>query len=208
MNLVRFSSAYHATARETGGASSQDQDFGVPTLGALLRELGGGTFNHGLYRVLRSDQVAATGQALEGVFPEYRGRIVPFAFDWLGRHFASDLARLENGEPLVLMLEVGAGEAMMVPASIGDFHNVELVQHADDALATPFWEQWRRLRPGDLAFSECAGYKVPLFLGGADVVANLDVIDVAVYVDICGQLRSKTRFLLPGQSIRSVAFGA
>ena len=39
----------------------------------------------------------------------------------------------------------------------------------------------------------CVGYKVPLFLGGADVLANLEVIDLSVYVEICGQLRNEAR---------------
>lgn len=205
MSLARFKSAYTATA---GAAepSPHGPDFGVPGLGAIFSELGGRTYNHGLYRVLRSEQVAAATQAMEGVFPEYRDRVVPFGFDWLGRHFASDLKRVENGQPLVLMLEVGAGEAMEIPASVMGFHNTELVNYADDALAVPFWRQWRSLNPADLVFTDCVGYKVPLFLGGADVVDNLEVIDASVYVEICGLLRRKARSLATGQSIRNVAF--
>ncbi|RFC50095.1 MAG: protein of unknown function (DUF1851) [Verrucomicrobia bacterium] len=205
MSLAHFKSAYTATAG-VAEALPHGSDFGVPGLGAVFSELGGRTYNHGLYRVLHSKQVAAAIQAMESVFPEYRDRIVPFGFDWLGRHFASDLKRVENGQPLVLMLEVGAGEAMEIPASVTDFHNTELVDYADDALAAPFWRQWRSLHPADLAFADCVGYKVPLFLGGADAVDNLEVIDLEVYVEICGQLRRKARNLAPGQSIRNVAF--
>jgi len=206
MNLDRFKAAFTITADNAEQASPPAVDFGVKNLGEILNALGGKTFNHGLYRVLRIDQVPAAKQAMEGVFTEYRGRIVPFAFDWLGRHFASDRARVENGAPQVLMLEVGAGEAMEIPASVLDFHNVELVDYADDALAAPFWRQWRSDNPTDLAFTDCVGYKVPLFLGGPDVLANLEVIDLSVYVEICGQLRNKTRTLVPGQSIRSIKF--
>jgi hypothetical protein len=103
------------------------------------------------------------------------------------------------------MLEVGVGGAMEIPASVVDFHNIELVEYADDALAVPLWKQWREINPTELAFTECVGYKVPLFLGGADALANLEVLDLSVYVEICGQLRNKTRTLPPGQSIRRVA---
>jgi hypothetical protein len=205
MSLDRFKSAFTGTARTEQPASTQLGELAVPDLPLIISELGGQTFNHGLYRVLREDQLVAARESMEGVFPEYRGRIVPFAFDWLGRHFASDLARVENGRPLVLMLEVGAGEAMEIPASALDFHNVELVEYADDALSAPFWNKWRALNPDDLGFTDCVGYKVPLFLGGADVVANLEIIDLSVYVEICGQLRSKAGTLPPGQSIRNVA---
>jgi hypothetical protein len=182
MSLERFKSAFAGTARCSRPFAGQLGDITVPDLALIIGELGGQTFNHGLYRVFRADQLASAREAMEGVFPEYRGRIVPFGFDWLGRHFASDLARVENGKPMVLMLEVGAGEAMEIPASALDFHNVELVEYADDALSAPFWSQWRAGNPSDLKFTDCVGYKVPLFLGGADVVANLEVIDLSVYV--------------------------
>jgi hypothetical protein len=199
MSLERFKSAFRETSRE--GNSAQCVDFGVPGLGALSTELGGATFDHGLYRVLRAEQVPIARSTLEAVFPEYRGRIVPFGFDWLGRHFASDLLRVQNGQPLVLMLEVGAGEAMEIPATLFDFHNVELVDYRDDALAAKFWNQWRNLNPAALAFKMCVGYKVPLFLGGADVIDNLEVQDTDVYIEICGQLRNKVRTLQPSQSV-------
>ena len=207
MNLDRFKASFTVTADDSDQASAPSDDFGVEKLGRILDVFGGKTFNHGLYRVLRTEQIPAAKQAMEAVFPEYRGRIVPFAFDWLGRHFASDRARVENGQPQVLMLEVGAGEAMEIPASVLDFHNVELVDYGDDALAAPFWGQWRSHSPTDLRFTDCVGYKVPLFLKGADVLANLEVIDLSVYVEICGQLRNKVRTLPPGQSIRRVVFG-
>ena len=206
MSLERFRSAFKITANAE--EASPSSNFGVEELGQIFNALGGKTFNNGLYRVFRTDQIAAATQAMERVFPEYRGRIVPFAFDWLGRHFASDQARLENRKPQVLMLEVGAGEAMEIPASVLDFHNVELVDYADDALAAPFWRQWRSQTANDLAFADCVGYKVPLFLGGADALANLEVVDLSVYVEICGQLRNKTRTLARGQSIRNVRFGS
>lgn len=206
MSLGRFESAFAVTARSRGHDAMMTDDIAGPDLGLIIRELGGQTFNHGLYRVLRHDQLAAAKTALESVFPEYCDRIVPFAYDWLGRHFASDLARVENGKPLVLMLEVGVGEAMEIPASALDFHNHELVDYADDALSVPFWNQWRAGNPNDLQFADCVGYKVPLFLGGADVLANLELIDLSVYVETCGQLRHKVRTLSPGQSIRDVKF--
>jgi hypothetical protein len=206
LSLGRFRTTFTITADSGNQAFSPSADFGIQNLGWILNALGGKTFNHGLYRVLRSDQIQASTQAMEAAFPEYRGRIVTFAFDWLGRHFASDRGRVEKGHPQVLMLEVGAGEAMEIPASVVDFHNVELVDYTDDALAVPFWRGWRKENPTDLAFTDCVGYKVPLFLGGADVLHNLELIDLSVYVEVCGQLRNKVRTLRPGQSIRSVLF--
>ena len=106
------------------------------------------------------------------------------------------------------VLEVGAGEAMQIPASVADFHNFELVEYANDALSVPFWKRWHEIHPSDLSHSECVGYKVPLFLGGADDLPNLELIDLSVYVEILGQLRHKTRSLAPGQTIARVSIGA
>jgi hypothetical protein len=206
MLLDRFKAAFTTTAEHTPQSPQTSIEFDIDNLGTVLDELGGNTFNQGLYRVLRAEQVPDAQRAMEAVFPEYRGRIVPFGFDWLGRHFACDRARLANGQPQVLLLEVGAGAAMQVPANVLDFHNVELVECPDDALAVPFWMEWRSQGQPDLAFTQCVGYKVPLFFGGADVLNNLEVVDTDVYVHICGQLRNEAIKLAPGQTVRSVRF--
>jgi hypothetical protein len=202
MNLARFKLTYKATA-----CSEKPKHFGsipVPDLELVFSELGGMTFNHGLYRVLRTDQLDSAKKAIEEVFPEYTGRVVPFAFDWLGRYFTADLARIADEKPLVLMLETGAGEAMEIPTSVLDFHDIELVDFSNDALAVHFWTQWRTKHWDELAYTDCVGYKVPLFLGGEDTVENLEVIDLSVYTEICGQLRRKLRTLPIGKTIRNV----
>jgi len=207
MKLDQFNQAFAITANPGAEShpvfpASTEQD-----VRDLISLYGGRTFEHGLYRILRADQLAEAREAMELVFPEFRGRIEPFGFDWLGRHFALDRGRVANGSAQVLMLEVGAGEAMQIPASVADFHNVELVEYADDALSVPFWQRWHEGHPLDLAHSECVGYKVPLFLGGPDELPNLELIDLSVYVEICGQLRHKTRSLAPGQTIAGVSIG-
>lgn len=35
-----------------------------------------------------------------------------------------------------------------------------------------------------LKYNECAGYKIPLFLNGDDIVDNLEVSDMEVYWEI------------------------
>jgi hypothetical protein len=202
MYLERFRNKFSATA-QSQKSRFPASDFGVPGLSHVLEQLGGTTLNHGWYRVLRSDQVMATTKALEDVFPEYRGRVVAFGFDWLGRHFAHALGK---DEPTVLGLEVGAGEAMVIPGTVLEFHNEILINDSDAALAEQFWNEWRIKNPADVEFSKCVGYKVPLFLGGTDVVGNLEVYDLELYVNLCGQLRNKVRKLRPGQSIGSIAF--
>jgi hypothetical protein len=205
MILAPFINKFEVTADVGNSSSSVPSDYHDPNFSHIMVALGGKTFCHGLYRILRCDQVREAKLAMEGVFPELAARIVPFGYDWLGRHFAVDLGRIKDGLPQVLMLEVGAGEAMQIPSSMEDFHNTELVNHADDALSVPFWNRWRKENTKPVAYSECVGYKVPLFLGGADNLSNLEIIDMSVYVHICGQLRTKTLSLLPGQTIRRIS---
>jgi len=205
MILDPFIKRFEITADSGGSGGTLPSDFGGPKLMEIIAAFGGKTFCHGLYRMLRGDEVLAAVTVMEGVFPEFSKRIVPFGYDWLGRYFAVDFRRISDGLPQVLMLEVGAGEAMQIPTSIEDFHNIELVNHADDALSVPFWNRWRQTNPKPLAYSECVGYKVPLFLGGADDISNLEIIDLSVYVHICGQLRNKTRSLPAGQTIGRIS---
>jgi len=205
MTLAPFIDRFEITADDGNSVNTTLSKCGDPKLIEIITALGGKTFCHGLYRVLRGDQVLESKEAMEGVFPEFVKRIVPFGYDWLGRHFAVDLGRVEGGVPQVLMLEVGAGEAMQIPSSIEDFHNIEIVNHANDALSFQFWKRWRETNPNALAYSECVGYKVPLFLGGNDNLSNLEIIDLSVYVHICGQLRHKTLSLSDGQTIGRIS---
>lgn len=156
--------------------------------------------------MMRSDQIGSRRSDLELEFPEFSGRMQPFGFDWLGRVFAFDSARLVDGEPQILMLEVGAGEAMEIPVGVEEFHNGELVDYAQDLVALQFWMEWSSVHRASLEFSECAGYKVPLFLGGEDSVANLECIDAELYWSLCAQLRRGVLDLPAGHSIKSIGF--
>jgi len=105
------------------------------------------------------------------------------------------------------MLEFGAGEAMQIPVDPVTFHEQELVEHADDALARPFFLQWQAVVPTTIRHDQCIGYKVPLFLGGTDTVDNLEICDLSVYWHVCGQLRTKARALKEGQTISDMDIG-
>ncbi|TWT34793.1 T6SS immunity protein Tdi1 domain-containing protein [Blastopirellula retiformator] len=161
-----------------------------PTVCSVLKNLGGKTFNDGLYRVLRADEVEEATEAGCLAFPELAQHITVFGYDWLGRQFAADAGRRSKGMPQVLMLGFGTGSALQIPVDPIAFHNDELVDYPDDALAKPFFLQWQAAARAKLKHYQCAGYKVPLFLGGAGDVDNLEVTDLSVYWHLCGQLRN------------------
>ncbi|MEM9481594.1 MAG: T6SS immunity protein Tdi1 domain-containing protein [Verrucomicrobiota bacterium] len=157
----------------------------------LLSSSGGATFSNGLYRLHGSEDMARWTKTVEAAFPEYQGAIVCFGYDWLGRHFALD-TRSDEAQWPILLIEPGAGEAMQIPVSFANFHNIELVEYAPNALAEPFFAEWLSSGGAQPRPNECIGYKTPLFLGGSDTIENLEVSDLDVYWHLCGQLRQST----------------
>lgn len=154
-----------------------------------------------LHRIADTERFTALARA---AFPAFADRIECFGSDWLGRQFARDRARMERGEPLVLMLDPGAGEALEIPADFTAFHEHELIEEPDAVAAFSFYQEWLSAGGAPPRYDQCVGYKVPLFLGGADEVANLEVSDLDVYWTISAQLLAKVRGLEPGTAINRV----
>lgn len=176
----------------------------------LMRSVAGCTFENGLYR-LHSAETGPIGQeGADTAFPEYAGRLSVFGFDWLGRQFALDFGRLEGAEPLVMMLEPGTGEALEIPVGFVGFHDEELVDYCNEALASEFFSSWAAAHPDamPLGMSQCVGYRVPLFLGGRDTVDNLEVNDFDAYWTITGQMRVQAKDLPAGTPIGGVSIDA
>lgn len=176
-------------------------------LGELFDQLGGRSFNHGIYRIIAPGTVVHWNDLVMGAFPSFSNRITCFAMDWLGRAFALDSARLEDGRPSVVMFEPGTAEALEIPCNIETFHESELIQYREEALAESFYRQWLGCGGIPPTMTQCIGYRKPLFLGGKDTVDNLEASDLDVYWTISAQLIQKTRGLPPGASIGKVTIG-
>jgi hypothetical protein len=192
----------------SGGSGWQHESLAsVDGYSDFASEFAGATFAGGLYRVHDAESGPLALMLISETFPEFAGRTCPFGYDWLGRQFAVDSGRVAGGQPQVLLLEPGTGEALEIPLAFGGFHDEELVEYADAALATDFFETWSAANAGRLPLrrDQCVGYRVPLFLGGQDVVDNLELSDIEVYWSVCGQLRRGVRTLPPGTSINEVA---
>ena len=99
-------------------------------------EFAGATFGSGLYRVHDDTSGANALSMVADAFPEYATRICPFGYDWLGRQFAVDSGRVLSGQPQVLLLEPGTGEALEIPLSFAAFHDEELID-----LRTRHWRR-------------------------------------------------------------------
>ncbi|MFF4198306.1 T6SS immunity protein Tdi1 domain-containing protein [Nonomuraea sp. NPDC001831] len=200
--LDRFLQAYELTANVgTDGGVPRDEGRHAAA-DRLLSGYGGSTFNDGLYRIHTWKSRAEADAFAAHAFPEF-GNLSCFGFDWLGRQFSLDL-RVETEDPPILMLEPGTGQALEIPVPFSDFHNGELVDYADEALAKSFYQEWRTADATPLGFGECVGYNVPLFLGGEDHLVNLSRFDIEIYWHIIGELRQGTSKLAPGTRIDDI----
>ncbi|MDY6978275.1 MAG: DUF1851 domain-containing protein [Pseudomonadota bacterium] len=153
----------------------------------LMASYGGATFNEGLYRLHSVQDILKWTRLVEEEFTSYKDRFICFGYDWLGRHFALDKSRVENNQMLILLFEPGAGEVMQIPVNFESFHNEELAEYQNEALASEFYKEWRSAGGENPSHPQCIGYKVPLFLNGSDTVDNLELSDMEVYWSICGQ---------------------
>jgi hypothetical protein len=191
-----------ASSQDVGSLSIlEGQSVGITS---LLSSHGGSSYSQGIYRVLDTSAIPRWTSVVEEAFPDLRRRILCFGVDWLGRMFALDFARRDRGECLVVMVEPGTGQVLEIPCGFLDFHNRELVQYQEEALARGFYEEWRNSGGHTPVYDECVGYKKPLFLNGSDTVDNLEVSDMDVYWTIVGQLLSKVRLLSGGARIANV----
>jgi hypothetical protein len=174
----------------------------IADLSELVDRFGGASFNQSIYRVIRSKDRDEWASRIALAFPEFRGRITCFGYDWLGRGFAIDSQRLEGGRHGVVMFEPGTGQALEVPSNVETFHDDELVNFGDAALAFDFYRHWRASGGAQPEHTQCVGYRKPLFLGGKDDVDNLELSDLDVYWHILGQLITKTKGLPIGTAVR------
>ncbi len=180
----------------------------VPLLGSPLTKiasaLGACSFDAGLYRVFTAEEVPSRTSLAEAAFPDFAGRIQCFGMDWLGRQFATDSVRGSKTDPEVLLLEPGTGEALEIPIALSKFHDEELVDYADSALAVDFYRDWLAGGGGAPTLDECVSYRTPLFLGGADGTTNLEICDVDVYWTLCAQMLAEVRDLPVGTPISNI----
>lgn len=185
------------TARQAGGGGTDLPEL----LRDLLGEFGGATLSDGFYRFHTAESCQAGNSACADLVRGFEGRFHVFAFDWLGRHLAVDL-RPASADGKVIAVDPGAGEHLATGCTFGEWHDA--VAAPDDPLAYCLYKEWREVNPsaGPLRFHQAIGYKVPVFLGGTDEVANLEIIDLGVYFKLCTQLARSARTTRAGSTIR------
>ena len=188
------------------GATTFSFDFPIKAAGLLefFECLSDYSYNGGLYRTHSFQNIEKWNHIVGEAFPEFSNRIFCFGFDWLGRQYALDNGRMETGEPLILMLEPGTAEVLEIPVNFIQFHDNELVEYANEALATEFFQEWLSTGNEPPKRDQCIGYKKPLYLSGTDTIDNLELADLEVYWHTSSQLLKKIRDLSPGTPIDNI----
>lgn len=159
-----------------------------PDLKAFFDTLGGKSFNGGLYRIIHPADLRFWRERIQLAFPGYERQALCFGYDWLGRAFAIDGGRTEDGRPGVMMFDIGGGDVFEIPGNLITFHDSEIIKSAEAALATSLYKEWRASGGTAPAYDRCIGHRVPLFLGGEEDVSNLEDCDLDVYWSIFGQV--------------------
>ncbi|WP_455362299.1 T6SS immunity protein Tdi1 domain-containing protein [Streptomyces sp. SYSU K21746] len=143
----------------------------------------------------------ACARLVEGL----EGRYFPFAFDWTGRELLFDIREPGARPRCVIAVDPAEGEYLRTDLGLDEFFEA-VADEDEDALAFPYFEEWRDANPGagPLGFGQVIGYKVPLSLGGEDDVANMEITDRKVYFELCTQIALQVRELPEGTTISGV----
>lgn len=175
---------------DSGGLPREDVSIRTsdPILKYFLGVLGGKSFNGGLYRTVHLADMGLWVERIQFAYPAFSPPAICFGYDWMGRAFALDPDRSEDGLPGVQMFDIGSGGVFEVPANLITFHDSEIIKSAEPALAIDLYQAWRASGGAAPAYDKCIGFRVPFFLGGDEEVGNLEACDLDVYWSIFGQV--------------------
>jgi len=192
-------------ASELESSVAAESPHAPANLSFLWEHFPGRSFNDGLYRIMSKKHLTWSIEFVALAFPHLANTIICFSYDWLGRLFALDLKRVEQGDQAILMLEPGTGQSLEIPANMESFHNNELIVNADAALASSFYHNWRASGGVAPKIGECIGYRKLLFLGGEDSIRNLELTDIEVYWHLSAQLIEQVHGLQRGVKIHNIS---
>lgn len=148
----------------------------------IMTAFAGATCQNGLYRLHTAASAAEAERVVTEAFPRYRDRLLCVGVDWLGRQYALNRRRphpADPSEPLLLSFDPEADGADPEPSTFAGFHAGEGI----DSCSRERWREWSAANLNDypLAHADCVGLRIPLFLGGADIPANMAVVNTAAY---------------------------
>jgi hypothetical protein len=203
--LKQFITKYQKDSITPTALTDEAETFREPLFEEFEEHVGFGSFESGLIRVFkpgRMEALAAWGAIGKQKAPmQVYSRFVPFASSWHGDLFCLDTHLHENQRFAICLLEPGTGKLLRIAPTIEQFFSETLINERESALVSSFYGAWRLSGGAVPTFSECIGYKVPMFLNGADTVNNLEAINQDIYITLSGQMFAQLSSLPPGTPI-------
>jgi hypothetical protein len=169
----------------------------------FLELMAGYSWSSGIYRTLSINQQEEWKGIVGEVFDGYGRRVIPFGYDWLGRLFCLDLVRIENNQPLIILLDPSLIKAYEVPYGLVDFYNNVLTNNYEEVLESKLFHKVKTIN-SVLLETDCYGLVSPEFLGGEFVIENLEIIDIKLYWQLIAQVSSAVNKYPKGTRIKSV----
>ena len=158
----------------------------------LLLELGGKSFDNGLYTIHTfTDSLKWTG-LLSQYFGKEENSFLSFGHDWMGRQFCVS----RNTNECIYMFDPATQEDFYLDENLLEFHNDSLPNLKVENLASDLFEgALKYLGITSVSYHQCVGFKTPLFLNGKEEVSNYEVGDLEVYWDFEYQLYKQVKNL-------------
>ena len=174
---------------------------GSENVATFIEAFSGKEFGNGAFKVFKKEEIEKWTNIVWEMFPDFTMGFSIFGYDWLGRIYATDT--IGN---VIFVFDPGTNDVMDLLCEFSFFINKTLPKNAKDILALKFYKKW--LKKNDKpAYSNCVGYKVPLFLCGKDKIENCEETDMEVYWSILAQIVAKIREKTNGTVIDSFSIG-
>jgi len=168
----------------------------------LLLDIGGITYNKGLYTLHTFESSLKWADLISEYVEGFKDEILPFAYDWLGRQFG---VSKEGYEDIYMFDPVDLSGGAILRENLIEFHNESLATNRIDLGEKYFQEALGQFKIDGLKENTCIGYKIPLFLNGKGDSTNYQIIDIEVYWAIQYQLYNQIKDLPDGTSINTTA---
>lgn len=146
------------------GAPPQDYECDDPEFQAFMRQFGGASFNKGVYRVIHPSEISYWNDLMGGVYPGLEGGISCFAYDWVGRIYATCMDDEFDGEPTIIVCDPIRNEVVDFAATLSEFHYATF----GEAQFFKTYKSWLFYNRKPLSYDDCVGLpKFPVFRGGS-----------------------------------------
>ena len=160
---------------------------GIENVLTFTEAFSGKEFENGAFKVFKKEETEKWNNVVKEMFPDYSEQFLLFGYDWLGRFYATD-----EYENIIFVFDPSTNDIMDLENEFAFFINKTLLKNANDILALKLYKKYLKKNSKPL-FSNCVGYKVPLFLGGEDSLENFEESDMEVYWSISAQIIAQIR---------------